>query len=255
MKIIKNALSKIFLIEDGTDHHWQWYKDFFSLNYIRYFATWFAAAPIFANIFGIAGTNTPICISEKCISIQMDLPFSWWILWIGSVAFVIAFGLYHSFCPPFIKRYSSYSDYLAASHSPRYAAWEAKYLVEDALSNPKSYDLKKFVDRMSTKEFISVEGKGPTKPEIIVEEHQTVLRFSFQNSFYKLGMPPVTPTTVLQEKQNEKAVYEVVWEIFGRRASSFKKIRFTITYLIRIAWLTVILTIGQNILSVASYVF
>lgn len=254
--IIKKSLFEVksfFILKDSVDYHWQWYKDFFSLNYIRYFATWFAAAPIFANLFNVSGSVTPICIQDDCIKIQMNLPFSWWILWIGSILFILAFGLYHAYCPPFIKRYSSYSDYLAARHSPRWAAWEAKSLVEDSLRHPNGYDLEKFVDRLSTKDFVKKEKMAQLTPNVVVETFQSVLRFEYEGETYKLGMPPIEVKSESDQKHVETAVHEVVWEIFGRRASSFKRIRFIITYLIRMAWFTVLLTIAQNIYSVIEY--
>lgn len=241
------------MIEDGSDHHWQWYKDYFSLSYIRYFATWFAVAPIIARVFGSSGHESPICIDADCIVVRVDLPFSWWILWIGSVSFITAFALYHYYCPAFIKRYSSYSDYLAAMHSPRWTSWEALRLITESQASPKAYDIDKFVSRLKEKGYAVPDEGHYKEPKVTVEKSQSVLHFSYQDNAYRLAMPPKNGLSDSDRRYNDIAVHEVVWEIFGRYASSHRNIRFIITYLVRASWIAVIAVMIQNIFFVIRY--
>lgn len=234
-------LKNIFWVSDGLEVNWQWYRSYFSLNYIRYFATWFALAPLFQGVSDLNKDYGQICAVGNCLNVDFNLPFSWWILWIASILFIFAFALYLIYCPGFIKKYSSFSDYESHRHAPRWASWEALHLVEDSLKNPQSYDLAKFVDRLKTKGYLEKSTKCVDKPNVIVEKEQSVLYFSHGGENLELRMPP--------DRNADSAVHEVVWEIFGRYASSYVKIRIVITYLLRITWLLVLFTIAQNIIN------
>ncbi len=142
-----------FLPADSLKYHWQWYKFFFSLNYLRYFGTWFAISPIIATLTENSSRANRLCVDNICIEYSVSLPFSWWLLWLGSLFFIVAFALYQYFCPKFIKDYSSYADYDQSRHSPRWAAWEALYLIEDAARSPKAYDVDKFIGRLLEKKY------------------------------------------------------------------------------------------------------
>lgn len=242
------------LWQDGLKYHWQWYKYFFSLSYIRYFGTWFAIAPSIAIIVENASNNNSFCINNACVQYHFDLPFSWWILWVSSLLFIFSFALYQYFCPKFIKDYSSYADYEAARHSPRWAVWESLYLLEDARACPGAYDIDKFVSRLIEKKYAQKTQEDISEPQVDVFERQSVLKFAHAGSSYEMSMPKFCSTGEETSIDNV-ATYEVVWEIFGRRASSYKGIRMLIFVLIKLTWLAVLFTIAQNIWSTANLLY
>ena len=186
VQIFKN----IFCVRDGLEVNWQWYRSYFSLNYIRYFATWFALAPFIQSVSDLGKDGEQICAVGSCFYISFNLPFSWWILWIASILFISAFALYALYCPSFIKRYSSFSDYESHRHAPRWASWETLHLLESSLENPKSYDLAKFVSRLKTKGYLVASNKNVKNPAVIVEKDQSVLYFSYEKQDFELRMPP-----------------------------------------------------------------
>ena len=237
---------------DSLKHHWQWYKHYFSLSYLRYFGTWFAIAPVFAAISENAERKNRICIDQTCIEYSFQLPFSWWLLWLGSLFFIISFGLYQYFCPKFIKDYSSYADYEAARHSPRWAAWESLYLIIDAQKSPSAYDLEKFVGRLVDKKFAKEIAETVSEPRVEVIQNQSVLKFSHLGTNYELAMPKFRSIKNGVAEIDDVATYEVVWEVFGRRASSHIYVRRSIAVLIFLAWLAVVLVILQNIWATAT---
>lgn len=240
---------------DGLKYHWQWYKHFFSLNYLRYFGTWFAISPIVATITENSSGANKICIGSVCAEYSVSLPFTWWLLWLGSLFFIIAFSLYQIYCPKFIKDYSSYSDYERARHSPRWAAWEALYLVKDAQKSATAYDLDKFVSRLLTKKYAQETDEKTDEPRVDVIEEQSVLKFVHGDKSYELAMPRLKKNADGTIEIDDVATYEVVWEVFGRRASSYPNIRKTIYWLINLAWTTVIIVIIQNIITTASLLY
>ncbi len=240
---------------DGLKYHWQWYKHFFSLNYLRYFGTWFAISPIVANLTENSSRVNKICVGSVCAEYSVSLPFSWWLLWLGSLFFIVAFALYQIFCPKFIKDYSSFSDYERSRHSPRWAAWEAYYLVNDAQKSLAAYDLDKFVTRLTTKKYAQEIGEKIDESRVDVTTEQSVLKFSHAGKSYELAMPKMRSNNSGTPEIDDVATYEVVWEVFGRRASSYPCIRKTIYWLINLAWTTVIVVILQNIASTASLLY
>lgn len=242
------------IMKDSLSYHWQWYKHFFSLNYIRYFATWFAISPIVATATENIGGNNKFCIENTCLTYHLELPFSWWLLWVGSLLFITAFSLYHFYCPKFIKDYSSYADYESARHSPRWASWEALYLVQDATRAPRAYDLNKFVERLVNKKLAHPIGEKSDQPIVQVREDQSVLFFCYQEQNYELAMPKFQNSGDAKSI-DDVATYELVWEIFGRRSTSYETVRKIIYILVNIAWAIVAISIIQNIYSATHLIF
>jgi hypothetical protein len=244
-----------FYFPDSFKYHWQWYKHFFSLSYLRYFGTWFAVAPVIAAISENAERSNKFCIDQNCTEYSFYLPFSWWLLWAGSLFFIISFGLYQYFCPKFIKDYSSYADYEAARHSPRWAAWESLYLINDAKKSQCAYDLDKFVRRLVDKRLAEKTDERIAEPYVEVSETQSLLNFSHNGISYRMGMPKFKAHEDHIAEIDDVATYELVWEVFGRRAASYTGVRKSIAILITLAWLTVVISILQNIWTTANLLF
>src|SRR5690606_39509050 len=107
MKRLKKFGVKIDNILNGHTSLWQWYKGFFNVTVFRYLVTWFAIVPILAHLFGKFKGEIRIGESVLVLSHSISLSFSLYLLWFSAFFFVIALLLYQSFCPGFIKTYSS----------------------------------------------------------------------------------------------------------------------------------------------------
>jgi hypothetical protein len=248
MKIIKKSIrERINDLPYRTWTHWQWYRDFFKIQVLRYLVTWFAIVPIIANLL----IHLPQEVEIGKYKLNMELPFKWECLWISSLLFVMAYGLYAWFCPGFIKKYFSLKQYREMEHSPRWLTWEAKEVVMQRSI------VERFVKRMVTKKYIeplSEEMKADSLPKNVVEELQTVLYFNSDNKSYRFGMPIITEGKEDAEK-TEIAVREIFWEIFGRFSSSKPALRIIILVLLFLALLLFLFAIGQNIWAAFSYLF
>ena len=63
--------------------------------------------------------------------INITFPFNWYVFYFGALA--IAFGsiLYQLFCPPIIKKYSNYGEFIEAGESDSYLKRVVKVYLED----------------------------------------------------------------------------------------------------------------------------
>ena len=140
--------------------HWQWYKVFFHIAILRYLVLWFAAVPVLAKLLQKVPHELTIALGDRVITLAMRLPFTWELLWVCSFTYVIALFLYNIVCPRFVKEYSSYAEYKAHMHSPRWIIWQARELVKD------NSELPKLVERLKVKRYLhkvtdsSESGKG-----------------------------------------------------------------------------------------------
>jgi hypothetical protein len=108
--------------------HWQFFKNFFQIAFMRYLLFWFAIVPIFVKL--LSGLPEKLTIPGTTHFLTFSLPFTWWLLWLASLSYFIAFILFHAFCPQFIKRYPSFTEYKIHGHSPRWIIWEFFFAVE-----------------------------------------------------------------------------------------------------------------------------
>lgn len=230
---------------------WQWYRDFFSLSYLRYMASWFAIVPVAAYVLSKTPRQVSVSFLEPPLVLNSSLPFSWQILWVGSLAFVAAFIVYLLRAPKFVRRYHSLDDYLAKGHSPRWISWEAQELYQWKESRAK------FFERMTKKGYVTPDG-GPAPPdggEVLVEDSTTNFRFCHDGQIYRLPMPQLDTKGNEDERQTNLAVREIFWEIFGRYASSRIISRRIITTCLFVALACVVVVIAQHIFAALPYVF
>lgn len=66
--------------------------------------------------------TSPLILSlgESELSINIDLPFSWYLFYFGAVAIAIGSLLYQIFCPEIIKSYKNYGEFLSSGESNNY---------------------------------------------------------------------------------------------------------------------------------------
>jgi uncharacterized protein YlbG (UPF0298 family) len=247
--------------------HWQAYKNLFQITVFRYLVTWFALVPFVAKLFVNIPRNFKVDFLHTSIeySFNLSLPFNWQLLWYSSLSFVIAYILYIIFCPGFIRKYNSFSDYIAMMHSPRWVIWESKNIFK------KKMDIDKFYKRISTKKYteeIELDKFEAIKKEyndnkkehseefksfgVIIEEMQTKLYFMYNNKAYGLGMPVIVNNSV-DEEQTKIVEKELFWEVFGRYSASFPKVRFLILTLLGISAVLFSIVLIQNIISGLKY--
>lgn len=54
----------------------------------------------------------------------VKIPISFWILWLASVSFIVAWTILNTSCPKFVREYRDYGRYLNRNHSHRWIVWE-----------------------------------------------------------------------------------------------------------------------------------
>jgi hypothetical protein len=239
--------------------HWQFFKDFFKIGFLRYLLFWFAVVPIFVKLFSGLPEHLKIPGTEHFLT--FSLPFTWWFLWLASLSYFVAFVLFQAFCPQFIKRYPSYTEYKAHGHSPRWVIWEFYYAVEgpgrptsligrlwkniyDTVSPITQTD--KIFERVITKKYaLETIEKFTDNPQ--VEENQTTAFFVFQDKEYKIFCDPSTDDIVVKEK-------EIFWEVFGHFAKQGSGVRALIQILIAITAAFLMIVLIEHIVSVVRLV-
>jgi DNA repair photolyase len=243
-------------------NHWQNYKDLFQITVFRYLVTWFGIVPVIAVILEDLPTKFRIDMFHKSIeySFNLRLPFSWELLWVASFIFVVAFALYQIYCPKFIKKYNSFSDYLAMKHAPRWIVWESKNILE------KKMDVDKFYSRIHTKGFLNevlstiidekkkthdIERKKDSEEFIdygvLVEKQQTVLYFKHDQKWYSLGMPRLDSENIICNETTDRVEKELFWEVFGRYSASSPKIRLAILIMLCTSAILFLVVFSQHI--------
>lgn len=224
--------------------HWQWYRNYFKVTYFRYLVPWFAVVPVIANLI--------IDFPEKLefqtftgteIIIPLELPFTWELLWLSSLFFVIAFAIYKVFCPNFITKYYNFEKYLDENHSPRWIVWESKEIVKNDI------DLSKFVKRLLEKKYLSeIDEKEIKEIHPIVKELQTVLEFNYKEKTYSLAMPILDSNNNNDESNTIIAEKEIFWEVFGRFATSRYFARVSIIVCLILSFGFFLIVLFQNII-------
>ncbi|UWR17812.1 hypothetical protein [Sulfitobacter pontiacus] len=212
---------------DGEPTHWHNLDGYFKPIVTRFFITWFATAPLIASLI----QNYP--------SIFV-LPFDWWILWLASLAYAIAFALHAWKCPLFIKRYPTYPAYQARGHSPRWLVWE----FHKCWNGIHAAGREKLKNRVVEKKYAIEVGKNPKfreKPQVLGAG--TIFQFSYEGRSYDIAV---------KEDEKEDVVKDLFWEIFARWTSSGSKLRLIIWVLLIAAMVLVSLTVFQDIWFVVS---
>jgi len=248
--LYEHTLGKLY--QDNVWTHWQAYKDFFNITVFRYLVTWFAIVPLIAKLLSRLPQEINFMrFGNNFYTITLSLPFTWEWLWIASLLFIIAYGLYAWKCPKLVKKYSSLKDYKNDMHSPRWLTWLSRDIINDKEQYPK------FFERMSTKNYFVLETNVPAIdrfPTVIVQNEQTVLYFRDNRQLYSFGMPILT-NGVEDKALTEIAEREVFWEVFGRFSSSKRNWRFVILTLLYLSGICFSIVLFEHIFSGFEYFF
>lgn len=227
---------------------WEEYQTFFQLIILRYLVVWFSLVPVIAGLVSQLPDPLPISISGVQHEIELKLPFHWQLLWISSLFFVLALGIYKVRCPKFIHNYNNFSDYCSYKHHPRWLAWEAHGLLKIADKEQK----KKLRDRFLKKKYI-FEVEQDTNIELcaepIVEERQTEITFKVDGTSYRFGMP------IIGNDNLDESEKDVFYEIFGRYSESRWVARLLIKIFLGISLVLFLIVLVQHICSGGVFVW
>ncbi|EKO3375811.1 hypothetical protein KW505_07100 [Vibrio fluvialis] len=249
-KIIKKACD--FL---DKNLRWEQYRIFFNLIILRYLVLWFAIVPILGGLFSkIKNPITFIDSVGKQHELNLALPFSWQLLWLSSLFFVLSLFIYYIRCPNFVRKYHNFSYYKEYFHDYRWLVWEAEKLVKSI----KNEQMDKFIDRLHEKkeimisisedEFNGINNENNAK--VSVEKTCTSLTFSHKNKYFKLSLP--------RHESNEDNLMEqvgVFYEIYGRFSSSRHLSRFFILILLSFSGLLFAYVFCQHIFHGGEYFY
>ncbi|WP_143829433.1 hypothetical protein [Zhongshania aliphaticivorans] len=227
---------------------WEAYRDFFQIQFLRYLVVWFSLVPAAAAILKDVPKTITLNATHPPIIIALELPFSWQALWFSSVFFMAALILYLLFCPKFIKKYHSYSDYQKYEHDGRWITREAARFLRSAESPQRQ----KFIDRLLIKGLITRNDKivPPAdlyKPE--VEKLQTMIVMESKTSQYCLR----TPVLVNDKEKHSDAEAGIFWEVYALESDSGFYLRLAISILLTLSGLTFLLVLAQHIIEGARY--
>lgn len=193
---------------------------------------------------------------DQYLTFRLALPFTWWLLWLSSVLYIVGWSIYVLFGPRFIRRYSHYGAYQAWQHSERWIIWEwyeflrrsgrptdVDILIQKELPTPHTKELPTHCDpsfnlsdhpaggRLGSEFQISKPSKGKDETWFVLQR---------KNAVYRLELGPGTAN-----KDTKHA--ELFWELYGAQASSRPCIRMTIWTMLYISALLFIFNVGQNI--------
>lgn len=217
---------------------WEEYQTFFQLIILRYLVVWFSLVPVLAGLVSQLPDPLPITLLGVTHEIELTLPFSWQLLWVSSLFFVLALALYKAFCPKFVQKYSDFSSYSQYEHHPRWLSWEAHGLLKIANIKEKI----KFRDRLLQKKYIVELGDNIAMDlcdEPSVQEKQTEISFRVDDKSYKLGMPIIDG-----DCHSERDVF---YEIFGRYSESRWHVRLIIKMFLIVSFILFVVTLVQHI--------
>lgn len=210
---------------------WERYKIFFNITVFRYLVLWFTVVPVLASL--LRGFQVPLTVTfgERSMTLPLELPFSWQLLWISSFFFFLALALYFIRCPGFVSQYNSYDEYASYQHDPRWLVRVAKDLLND------KGIVEKFTSRMVTKGFVirehqdSGEFDNKSTDGPLVFKNQTIIRYEHNGVKWYFPMPP---NTSIPENGSERAVF---WEIFACYSGSRWRSRLLILVFLLISGL------------------
>ena len=225
---------------------WQNLHGFFQMSGAKFFIAWFALTPAVSKIIKDFPNPLILANGENPISIPLELPFSWVLLWFASFFYALGFVWFHLRCPAFIKKHPSYKVYQTFGHSPRWLVSEAQMAWSELPKKLKE----KFVQRLIEKEFakeISEPQNLPAKSismPLKVSKNATEWDFKHLDKWYKLQVG---------ESAAPSFVNDLFWEVFARHAENRSYNRYFIWLMSTLACGCTAWVVFQNIVSVFRY--
>lgn len=238
------------MFKEYLNKNWRWenYLNFFNIQIFRYLILWFSIVPIIAGITNQLPDPLSLAIGNDVHKIRLVLPFTWQLLWLSSLSFVISFVIYKFMCPDFILKYNSYSDYKARSHDRRWLSWEAYYMWRELDVEQKNKFVKVVIEKkFAEKVHEAVSAESFNKP--VVGGRQTIFYFSHNSENYKIALP-----SIIDGADHEVEQCGLFYEIFGRYTSSKIFARLFIFILLLLSLVLFSLAFIQHIVAGAKLV-
>lgn len=212
--------------------HWQNLRRYFKPIVVRTFITWFAVAPIALKVMEGLPETIPVPLGERSYHLTLALPFSWYLLWIASLAYFLAYVLYIGTCPRFVREFPDFSEFLRQSHSPRFLVWELSRVWRNG------YDRERIAKRLIEKGLaVKVEGPVPDdNPR--VSARGTVFVFEWKGTLFE---------TIAHEDDTENRQRELFWETFSPAARYAPGRRNLTWLLLTVSFLLVAIVVIQQI--------
>ncbi|TMO07814.1 hypothetical protein CWB60_07140 [Pseudoalteromonas sp. S327] len=218
---------------------WEVFKSFFQITILKYLVMWFSLVPVVAGIVTQLPDPLPVNIAGTTHDISLTLPFYWQVLWLSSLSFVGALGLYKTFCPDFIHKYNKYADYTSYQHDPRWLVWEAHTLFKFIDQEQRN----KLLKRLKTKNYLTISkeklagNQEFSTPSVC--ENQTIMKIKYDGETYDFGMPIRD-----HAEDTEKSIF---YEFFGRYSASRGGVRKVIQILLIISLILFLFVLLQHI--------
>jgi hypothetical protein len=128
---MRNLWAALMLDPRNFNYDWQFLRDFFRIYYLRYLVQWFAIVPLVLVALADMPDRLAVRVTQnQYFIVNFALPFTWWLLWLSSVLYIIGWILYVLFGPAFIRRYTNYGAYQVLQHSERWIIWEWYYFLK-----------------------------------------------------------------------------------------------------------------------------
>jgi hypothetical protein len=246
------------------DIHWQWYRDFFGAQILRYFVVWFSIVPVLAHTFAKLPNQLSLQVGQYRIDLNTGLPFDWQLLWVASVFYTTALLIYKATCPDFIRKYHSYGEYRDHGHSPRWIVYLVRSAVkgdvkrhanDSTVLKGNSTKAEALCKWLVEKQILVASTGDPSSENIslIAAPASTQLIVRYAGQPWSLEMP-VIRNGVVDREATDMLEQDVFWEVFEYYAKSKAVIRYVLCGFLAIAFLLSLWVLAQHIISALPYV-
>ena len=83
--------------------HWQTVGKLFHPTALRLLVPWFAILPILLKVLSDVPETLTFMIADRGFQVATRLPFKWYALWLSSFFYAVAWAIYLTRCPAFIR--------------------------------------------------------------------------------------------------------------------------------------------------------
>jgi hypothetical protein len=151
-EIILSVLIIVLILWKGKSLKWNMINSIGKLPVMKTSYFWMALVPLAAKMLSNVN-HIKIPMFDGSITIHLTLPFSWKILFYSSLSFAIANTLYIILCPPLIKIYKDFKDFVDRGGSQE----ELKIAFMKASSKWSDIIVKDFIAKYDIKPIEDVE--------------------------------------------------------------------------------------------------
>lgn len=233
------AFPKIRQSFKGHRFHWQYLGRLFHPVAVRLLVPWFAILPILLNVFADAPETLQLQIGKESITISTSLPFKWYLLWLASFFYTIAWTIYLLRSPRFVRHYPNLAAYREEQHSPRWVIHEVEKAASRITKTRRKRLLRKLIDKGYAVPIVNHHGQEG----IVIEENETANYFILDGTAHRIALGEFTDN-------HETVEREIFWEVFEQYASNNPVWRMLCAELVLATAVFFSIAVIQNILTV-----